>query len=57
MEIGVSEAILTKLTTLSDGGIRIALDLPANQFGLAQKLLKIYADGDPLLTVAFVKED
>lgn len=55
MEIGAVEAIITKVTTLIDGGTRISLDLNSQDYQIAQKLLQLYSQGEPSVTVAFVR--
>lgn len=55
MEIGATNAIISKVTTLIDGSVRVSLDI--QDIEIAQKLLKLYVIGDPLIHLGIVKVD
>jgi hypothetical protein len=53
MGIGVADALIYKVQTLVDGGLRVTLDLSANDIEIVQKLLLLYSQGDSLIKVGF----
>lgn len=54
MELGAATALIQKIQTTQDGGLRISLDIPSLEVDLVKKLLEI-AVTDKQVTVAFVK--
>lgn len=55
-EIGAAEALIYKVQTLADGGLRVTLDLSAQDIQLVQKLMLLYSRGDNLVKVGFAHE-
>ena len=55
-EIGAAEAIIYKVQTLTDGGLRVTLDLSSQDVELVKKLLTRYAIGETLVNVGFASE-
>lgn len=55
-ELGAAEALIYKVQTLADGGLRVTLDLSAQDITLVQKLMLLYSRGDNLVKVGFAHE-
>lgn len=53
-ELGSSEAIINKVSTMQDGGLRITIDLPSTASDLASRLLELKVRSGGVVTVAFV---
>ena len=51
--IGHSQAIIQKVQTTVDGGLRVTLDFSASDAELAAELMKRAAQGHPVLRVIF----
>lgn len=55
-KLGAAEALIYKVQTLADGGLRVTLDLSAQDIGLVQKLMMLFSRGDNLVKVGFAHE-
>lgn len=55
-EIGAAEALIYKVQTLADGGLRVTLDLSAQDISIVQKLMMLYSHGETLVKVGFAHE-
>jgi hypothetical protein len=55
-EIGAAEALIYKVQTLADGGLRVTLDLSAQDISIVQKLMMLFSRGDNLVKVGFAHE-
>lgn len=51
--IGATEAIINKITTTADGGIRLTLDLDCSTQNISKKLLELKLKGEELIYVGF----
>lgn len=56
VEIGACEAVIFKISTLTDGGIRLVLDLNPSDRDLIAKLMDMKMRGDQLVSVGFAAE-
>lgn len=54
--IGDCEAIINKITTTIDGGVRITLDLNSGDADLVKKLMDIRLETQGLVYVAFMTD-
>jgi hypothetical protein len=55
-ELGAAEALIYKVQTLADGGLRVTLDLSAQDISIVQKLMMLFSRGDNLVKVGFAHE-
>jgi hypothetical protein len=54
-ELGAAEAIIQKIQTTVDGGLRVTIDMSADNFELVKKLLELKANGDNQVYVGFAR--
>lgn len=54
-ELGTCLALLYKIQTLVDGGIRVTIDLGAQDSLVAQSLIKQYSENKKAVFVTFVE--
>lgn len=55
-EIGAAEAVIYKVQTLTDGGLRVTLDLSAQDVSIVQKLMFLFSTGENMVKVGFAHE-
>lgn len=56
-QIGSCEALISKITTTIDGGIRLTIDLSSDQSDLVNKLMYLKLKTDGLCIVAFLTDE
>lgn len=55
--IGACQAVINKITTTSDGGYRLTLDMSADETQIINKLLKQYGNNEKLINVGFATHE
>ncbi len=56
-QLGSCEALISKITTTIDGGIRLTIDLSSDQSELVNKLMDLKLKTDGLCIVAFLTDE
>lgn len=53
--LGVGDALIYKIQTTVDGGMRITIDLPETDIDLVQSLMRKKAQGSPRVLLCFME--
>ena len=56
-ELGTANAIISSITTLKDGSVKVSIEMNPEEQKLINNLMNAYLKGDKLVAVAFVSID